>query len=123
MNNNSKKSAVKRMTFKLAMGKDVKYTKEDLVDTLESIPFNLININLSIKKSHIGMNGVGYNSIGYVNGFDKETGEFDVVVFNNKSDAVVALNECVITVRAFTDKENKISKIISLDLEPVETVK
>lgn len=114
-----KTSTVQRMTIKLGKLEDAKYTIEDLVEVLSKVSFNLININLSTKKTHIGINGVGYASIGFVNGFNKETSEFDVVVFNNRVEDIKKLGKVVIVARAFTDKEGKISKIISLDVEPV----
>lgn len=115
----TKTSTVQRMTIKLGKLEDAKYTIEDLVEVLSKVSFNLININLSTKKTHIGINGVGYASIGFVNGFNKETSEFDVVVFNNRVEDIKKLGKVVIVARAFTDKEGKISKIISLDVEPV----
>lgn len=115
----TKKPAVKRMTFEL--GENAKFDKENLVEILSNITFKLININLSIKKEYAKLNGTGYTSIGYVNGFDKENCTFDTVIFNNREEIVKNLGECIITVRAFTDKDNKITKIISLDVEPKQS--
>lgn len=115
-----KKSAVKRMTIKLGELEDSKFEKSDLIEVLADIPFSLININLSAKKSYVGVNGLGYTSVGYVNGFDRDTLEFDVVIFANRVDEISKLGELFIGARAFTNADNQITKIISLDIEPVK---
>lgn len=115
----TKKSNLKHMNIKLAAVEGEKYSTEDLIEVLESITFELININLSCKKSHLGLNGTGYANIGYVNGFNPEDCSFKVVVFQNHVETVENLNEVVICARVFT-KDGKITKIISLDVEPVE---
>ena len=119
MNKRTKKSTLKHMIIKLAaVDGDVKYTTEDLINVLEKISFDLININLSCKKSLLGLNGNGYAAIGYVNGFDPEECTFKTVVFQNQVEAVEKLGELVVTARVFT-KDDKITKVISLDVEPV----
>ena len=65
-------STVKRMTVKLGILEGAKYSTEDLKDVLSKVTFDLININLSTKKTHLGINGVGYTSIGFVNGYNPE---------------------------------------------------
>lgn len=115
----TKKSVVKRLAIKLGKSSG-KFTQEDLETVLGNITFDLININLTAKKSYVGIKGVGYAPIGFVNGFDKETKTFDVVVFENKVQAVEKLGDIVITARAFTTKEGNITKITGLDIEPVE---
>lgn len=119
-NTRQKPQTVKKMTVVLGELKDTKYTKEDLVEVLNKITFNLININLSTKKTNIGIDGIGYTAIGFVNGFNKDTSEFEVVVFNNRVEAVEKLGKIAIVPRAFTNKEGKITKIIGLDIEPVQ---
>lgn len=119
-NTRQKPQTVKKMTVVLRELKDTKYTKEDLVEVLNKITFNLININLSTKKTNIGIDGIGYTAIGFVNGFNKDTSEFEVVVFNNRVEAVEKLGKIAIVPRAFTNKEGKITKIIGLDIEPVQ---
>lgn len=112
-------STVKRMTVKLGILEGAKYSTEDLKGVLSKVTFDLININLSTKKTHLGINGVGYTSIGFVNGYNPETNEFDVVVFNNRVEAIEKLGEVVVVARTFTNKEGKITKIIGLDIEPL----
>lgn len=119
-NTRQKPQTVKKMTVVLGELKDTKYTKEDLVEVLNKITFNLININLSTKKTNIGIDGIGYTAIGFVNRFNKDTSEFEVVVFNNRVEAVEKLGKIAIVPRAFTNKEGKITKIIGLDIEPVQ---
>lgn len=113
-----RKSAVTRMTIKLGKNEGAKFTTSDLVKILSEISFKLININLSTKKEYVGIEGNGYTSVGYVNGFDKENLEFDVVIFTNREESIKELGNVNIIARAFTDREDNISKIISLDVEP-----
>lgn len=115
----TKKSVVKRLTIKLGEV-ERRFTQEDLETVLGNITFDLININLTAKKSYVGLNGVGYTPVGFVNGYDKEAKTFDVVVFENKVQAIEKLGDIVIVARAFTDKEGNITKITGLDIEPVE---
>lgn len=110
----SKKSMVKRITVKLGEA------NEELISILDKITFDLVNINLNIKKSYVGLNGTGYTSIGFVNGFDKETNTFDVVVFENRLNDIAKLGETVIVARVFNNKDGKITKVTGLDIVPVE---
>lgn len=114
-----KKSVVKRLSIKLGEA-ERRFTQEDLETVLGNITFDLININLTTKKSYVGVNGAGYTPVGFVNGFDKEAKTFDVVVFDSKVQAIEKLGDIVIVARAFTDREGKITKITGLDIEPVE---
>lgn len=116
----TKKPTLKHIVMKLAAVEDGRtYTTEELIDILSEVTFDKININLSCKKSYLGMNGLGYTSIGFVNGFDTEETEFDVAVFENRVEAIEALKDVVIAARVFTNKEGKITKVIGLDVEPV----
>lgn len=116
----TKKPTLKHIVMKLAAVEDGRtYTTEELIDILSEVTFDKININLSCKKSYLGMNGLGYTSIGFVNGFDPEETEFNVAVFENRVEAVEALKDVVIAARVFTNKEGKITKVIGLDVEPV----
>lgn len=118
-NEKSRKPSMKHFIVKLDEGKNAKYTKEELVDILSDISFELINITLSAKKSYLGLNGQGYSAIGFVNSFDPEEESFKVVVFENKAKYIEDLEEIVIVPRVFTNKEGKITKVIGLDVEPV----
>lgn len=116
----TKKPALKHIVMKLAAVEDGRtYTTEDLIDLLSEVTFDKININLSCKKTYLGVNGLGYTSIGFVNGFDPEETEFNVAVFENRVEAIEALGDVVIAARVFTNKEGKITKVIGLDVEPV----
>lgn len=116
----TKKPTLKHIVMKLAAVEDGRtYTTEELINILSEVTFDKININLSCKKSYLGMNGLGYTSIGFVNGFDPEETEFNVAVFENRVEAVEALKDVVIAARVFTNKEGKITKVIGLDVEPV----
>lgn len=115
----SKKVGMKHYTLKLNEGENVKYTKEDLVDILSNISFELININLSSKKSYLGINATGYNAVGFVNGFNPEEETFNVVVFENRTEAIDSLGEIVVIPRVFTNRDGEITKVIGLDVEPV----
>ena len=115
----SRKVGMKHYTLKLREGENVKYTKEDLVDILSNISFELININLSSKKSYLGINAAGYTAIGFVNGFNPEEETFNVVVFENRTEAIDNLGEIVVIPRVFTNRDGEITKVIGLDVEPV----
>ncbi len=118
-NEKSRKPSMKHFIVKLDEGKNAKYTKEELVDILADISFELINITLSTKKSYLGGSNPGYSAIGFVNSFDPEKESFKVVVFENKAKYIEDLGEIVIIPRVFTNKEGKITKVIGLDVEPV----
>lgn len=121
MNKQTKTSTVTRMTVKLGkIEKESSYDINDLKDVLSRVTFDLININLSTKKTYVGINGIGYTSVGFVNGYNTETTEFDVVVFNNRVEDIKKLGNIVITARVFTDREGKITKITGLDIEAAE---
>lgn len=122
-----KKSTFRKMTVSLAILDTDTFDPEDLIDILSKIPFNLINISLTIKKSEVGLTGTGYAQIGFVNKFYKnENGDhvFDVAVFEKYAKIISRIGngadeEIAITARVFKNKENKITKIIGLDLEPI----
>lgn len=122
-----KKSTFKKMTVGLAILDTDTFEPDDLIGILEQIPFNLININLTIKKSEIGVSGTGYAQIGFVNKFyANEDGDFvfDIAVFEKYAKIVSRIGngeneDIAITTRTFKNKEGKITKIIGLDLEPV----
>lgn len=118
-NTKSKKPTLKQMTIKLGVSEQAKYTKENLIEILSDVSFELININLTTKKTNIGIDGLGYSSIGFINGFNPEECTFDVVVFENRVEAIEKLGDVVITARVFTNKDSKITKIIGLDVTPV----
>lgn len=117
-----------KKTIRLGLLDSATYSWDDIVSILPDIPFNLININLSARKSEIGMNGNGFTPIGFVNKFySDEEGNclFDVAIFNKFRDSIDLFEETpnsdlVITPRVFTNKENKITKIIGLDITLVE---
>lgn len=115
----SKKPTLKHFTMKLADVADKTYTKKDLIDILSEVSFDKININLTCKKSYVGINGLGYTGIGFVNEFDPENAEFNVVIFENRTEAIEQLKDVVIVARVFTNKDGDITKIIGLDVEPV----
>ena len=115
----SKKPTLKHFTMKLADVADKTYTKKDLIDILSEVSFDKININLTCKKSYVGINGLGYTGIGFVNEFDDEKAEFNVVIFENRTEAIEQLKDVVIVARVFTNKDGDITKIIGLDVEPV----
>ena len=115
----SKKPTLKHCTMKLADVADKTYTQKDLIDILSEVSFDKININLTCKKSYVGINGLGYTGIGFVNEFDDEKAEFNVVIFENRTEAIEQLKDVVIVARVFTNKDGNITKIIGLDVEPV----
>lgn len=115
-----KKPMVKKLNLKLGEVPESRFDQDDLVNVLSKVSFDLININLSAKKSYVGLNGNGYTPIGFVNGFNKEDSSFDVVVFENREEAVRKLGDIVVVAKAFTDREGNVTKIISLNVEPVE---
>lgn len=120
-NRKKKKSVLEKMTIRLGITEDSKFDGENLIDILSEIPFNLININLNMKKSDLGVIGKGYNPIGFVNRFytnEKEDLVFDVAIFENFKDKINAKSsdDFFIVARVFTNKDNKITKIIGLDL-------
>lgn len=122
-----RKNTFKKMTIELAVMEDDRFDSDDLLNVLSEITFDLININLTIKKSEVGLNGPGYTPIGFVNKFySNEEGEcmFDVAIFEKYSKIIERLEnaegeEIAIRARAFTNKEGKITKIIGLDIIPV----
>ena len=105
-----------KKTVVLGMLENAKYTDDDLVDVLSNITFDLININLTTTKENVGLQGNGYAVIGYVNKFNADDNTFDVVIFSKYADIAENIDDSVITARVFTDKEDKITKIIGLDL-------
>ena len=124
MNFNAKKrkSTLEKTTIELGMIEDSKFEFEDLIDVLSKITFNMININLNMKKSDLGMPGKGYTPIGFVNKFYENENEeyvFDVAIFDNFKHVLDIHDDFKVNyviVRAFTNKDNKITKIIGLDL-------
>ena len=113
------KPTLKHYTMKLSDVAGKTYTKEDLINILSEVSFDKININLTCKKTYLGVNGLGYTGIGFVNEFDPEKAEFNVVIFENRTEAVEQLKDVVIAARVFTNRDGKITKIIGLDVEPV----
>lgn len=124
----NKKTSLKKMTFELAGLDTDKFNIDELVNVLENVTFDLININLSTSKENIGLNGRGFMPIGLVNKFYITEGKclFDVAIFEKYISKVEALDnddtELFITARVFTNKEGRITKIIGLDLTPLETI-
>lgn len=126
--NKRQKSTMFKRTIKLGLLNSDKFEWDDLISVLSDVTFNLININLTIKKSDIGLDGNGYIPIGFVNKFySDENGEclFDVAIFDKFKDIVTRMEEnmeaeLVITVKVFTNRENKITKITGLNLRLVE---
>lgn len=115
----TKKPTLKHLTLSLATVEDVKYKTDDLVNILSEIPFDKINISLSAKKSYLGLTGMGYTNIGFVNSFNADDCTFEVAVFENRTEAIEKLGDIALTVRAFTNKEGKLVKVIGLDVEPL----
>lgn len=126
--NKRHKNTMFKRTIRLGLLESDKFSWDDLINVLPDISFSLININLTMKKSEAGINGNGYIPIGFVNKFySNEEGDclFDVAIFDKFKDVVESMEdtentETVITARVFTNKENKITKIIGLDLRLVE---
>lgn len=117
---NIKKSTMKKMTVAFGGASNVKCSTEELAEVLKKVSFDLININLSLKKSYTdSSNAKGYASVGFVNSFNAENNTFDVVVFENRVETIEELGEVVVSARVFTNKEGKITKVIGLDIEPV----
>lgn len=127
-NNRRQKPTMFKRTVKLGLLESDRFAWDDLINVLSDVTFNLININLTMKKSELGLNGNGYTPIGFVNKFySDESGEclFDVAIFDKFKDVIKNMEdnneaEMVVTVRVFTNKENKITKIVGLDLRLVE---
>lgn len=119
MKTQTKKSTLKHMTLKLGVLDNAKYTQDDLVDILEHITFELVNVNLSAKKTLLGFNGNGFTSVGFVNSFNPKDCTFQVVVLEKFAPVIEGLGEVVVTARAFTNKDGNITKVIGLDVEPV----
>lgn len=115
-----KTPTVKRMVVKLGKTQESNYEINDLVNILENVSFDLINVNLSTKKSNLGLSGAGYSSVGFVNGFNTEDNTFDVVIFENKIADIEKLGEVVITARVFNNKDGIITKITGLDISSAE---
>lgn len=115
-----KKPTFKKMTIQLGELNTDKFETEDLMTVLSDITFNLININLTMKKSDLGLAGKGYTPIGFVNKFysDEEGyGFFEVAIFEKFAHVVEdSEDDKLIVARVFTNKEGKITKIIGLDL-------
>lgn len=126
--NKRQKTTMFKKTIKLGLLDSDKFEWDDLISVLSDVTFNLVNINLTIKKSDIGLNGNGYVPIGFVNKFySDENGEclFDVAIFDKFKDTIIEMEEneeaeLVVTIRVFTNRENKITKITGLDLRLVE---
>ena len=116
------KHSFEKMTFELVSLTTDKFNTDDLINVLEKITFNLININLNTDKQNLGSQGKGTSSIGFVNKFyQSEDGKFvfDVVVASKYVDAVQYMTNCSfvgVHPKVFMNKENKITKVISLDL-------
>lgn len=126
-NNRPRKSNFKKMTIELVSLDRDDFDCEDLIRILRKIPFNRININLSTTKENVGLNGRGFTPIGFVNKFYTEEDEskcvFDVAIIARYAEHIEALQEDYdlgITARVFKDKEGNITKIIGLDLTPVQ---
>ena len=113
----TRKSTVRRLSVKLNVN-----AEDKVKELLKEVKFDIINISLSIKKSYVGMNGNGYTQIGFVNGYNSEENTFDVVVFENRFEAVKALGDVEVMVRSFKNRDGEITKIISLDLTPTEDI-
>ena len=113
----TRKSTVRRLSVKLNVN-----TEDKVKELLKEVKFDIINISLSTKKSYVGMNGNGYTQIGFVNGYNSEENTFDVVVFENRFEAVKALGDVEVMVRSFKNRDGEITKIISLDLTPTEDI-
>ena len=109
-----KKSNVKKM--KLKLGTEM----PDLQEVLQDITFDLVNIQLSIKKELVGLAGTGYTSVGFVNSYDVESNTFNVVVFNNHSETISKLGKVQVVCRVRTNKEGKVVKVTGFDVTPVE---
>lgn len=126
--NKRQKTTMFKKTIKLGLLDSDKFEWDDLISVLSDVTFNLVNINLTIKKSDIRLNGNGYVPIGFVNKFySDENGEclFDVAIFDKFKDTIIEMEEneeaeLVVTIRVFTNRENKITKITGLDLRLVE---
>lgn len=114
----TKKPALKHMTLKLNIHEGARYDEADLVEVLKKISFDLININLSTKKKNVGIQSMGYTSVGFVNGFNAEDCTFKVAVFENHVEAITVLGEVGITPRVFS-KDGSVIKVIGLDVEPI----
>ena len=113
----TRKSTVRRLTVKLNVN-----TEAGVKELLKEVRFDLINISLSTKKSYVGMNGNGYTQIGFVNGYNSEENTFDVVVFENRFEAVKSMGNVEVMARSFKNKDGEITKIISLDLTAAEDI-
>ena len=119
------RNTFKKMTIELVSLDTDKFNCDDLIEVLSNVTFSLININLTTSKANIGFKGNGFAPIGFVNKFyTNEEGMyvFDVAVLNKYVPAIDELtkdSELGITARVFTNKEDKITKIIGLDLTPV----
>lgn len=115
----------KKMTIELIALDTDNFDCEELIGILETIPFNLININLTTSKSNVGIRGNGFAQIGFVNKFyTDEDGKyvFDVAIVSKHVSAVDELlkeSDLGITAKVFTDKDGKVTKIIGLNLTPV----
>lgn len=127
-NNRRHKNTMFKRTVRLGLLESNKFEWDDLINVLQDISFSLININLTMKKEEAGLTGNGYIPIGFVNKFySDEEGDclFDVAIFDKFKNVIESMEntenaEVVIAARVFTNKENKITKIIGLDLRLVE---
>lgn len=96
------------------------YKRESLLDILDQIPFSLISIPVYLHKYYLnGANNVGYVNVGYVKGYEVDTEEFTVAIRSNFAEAVDALGEAVIFVRAAVSEDGIVKTIIGLDIVPV----
>lgn len=126
--NKRQKPTMFKRTVKLGLLDSDRFAWDDLISVLSDVTFDLININLTMKRSEVGLNGNGYVPVGFVNKFySDEDGEclFNVAIFDKFKDIVEEMEaneeaEMCITIRVFTNKENKITKIIGLDLGLIE---
>lgn len=114
---------MKKMEICLGVKDDATYDTDSLIAILADITFNLININLTVKKDTIGIQGPGFANIGYVTKFvvDEEDDAyyFEVVVFEKYVEAVEKLGVTVLVPRVFTNRENQVYKVIGLDIESI----
>lgn len=126
-NNKRNNKTMFKRTVKLGLLDSDRFAWDDLVSVLSDVTFSLININLTMKKAEAGLNGNGYVPVGFVNKFEtNEEGEcvFEVAIFDKFKNVVEEMEdiedaEMVVTTRVFTNRDNKITKIIGLDLRLV----
>lgn len=123
-----KTNTFKKMTVDLVLFDSDRFNGDDLIEVLSNVSFELININLTMKKNEIGMSGNGVSPIGFVQKFyENVAGEyvFDIAVYDKYSKILERIDNSdkeylAISARAFINKEGKITKIIGLDLTAVQ---